>query len=239
HGLQLQVRRRHAQGFGGQLSYTLGKAMDDDSDVQLSRFATDARNFALDWGAADFDVRHRVVANWLWELPFFNRATGVTRSLLGGWQINGIVQYQTGYPFNVYTSAPYPNGDFNGDGVMNDRPNLPSYGVNPPSTSNEAYISGFIKAADFPRPQRMPGNLPRNAYRGPRYTTTDLSLFKSFALSRWQDARIQLRVEAFNVFNTVNLRLPGFNGDLNSGLFARATSTFPAREVQFALKVIY
>jgi hypothetical protein len=236
--LQLQLTRRHAAGFGAQIAYTLGKAMDDDSDIQTSRISTDARNLGIDWGASDFDVRHRVVANLTWELPWLRDASGLKGAVLGGWQLNGIFQYQTGYPFNIFTSATYPNGDFNGDGVQNDRPNLPSYGLNPPSTSNDAYMAGFLRASDFPRPQGVSGNLPRNAYRGPRYKTTDLSVFKNFRLG-WRDAKLQLRIEAFNVFNTVNLQLQGFAGDLTSGIFARATSAFAPRQVQVAAKVIY
>src|SRR4051794_7191978 len=80
----------------------------------------------LEWGPADFDVRHRVVANWLWEMPFLRDAGGLKASLLGGWQVNGVIQWQTGYPFSVTTSSPYPTGDYNGDGVNNDRPNTPT-----------------------------------------------------------------------------------------------------------------
>ncbi len=62
-------------------------------------------------------------------------------------------------------------------------------------------------AADFPRPDVL-GDLPRNAYRGPGFASTDLSLFKNFVLPKWRDAKIQFRFEVFNVFNRVNLRLP-------------------------------
>ena len=75
-----------------------------------------------------------------------------------------------------------------------------------PDTSQEAYINGLFTAADFPRPTVL-GTLPRNAYRGPRLASTDLSFFKDFQLSSAR-TKLQFRAEAFNVFNRVNLQRP-------------------------------
>ena len=128
-------------------------------------------------------------------------------ALLGGWQINGVTALQSGFPFNVNTNLSYAaGGDYNGDGVNNDRPNLPSFGLELPDTSEEAYRNGLFVAADFPRPDVL-GTLPRNAYRGPGFTSTDLSIFKDFRLPM-PGARFQVRVEAFNLFNRVNLQRP-------------------------------
>jgi len=235
HGLQLQLNKRYARGFTGQISYTLGKAWDDGSDVQVGGTPVDARALELEWGATDFDVRHRLVGNWLWELPFLKDRGGLTGALLGGWQINGITQYQTGFPFNVNTNAAYPRGDFNGDGVRNDRPNAPSFGTELPDNSNDAFIRGVFAASDFPQTGFVLGNLPRNAYYGPRFLSTDLSLFKNFRVR--DDWKIQFRAEAFNAFNNVNLRRP--EGNLANPNFGRSTQAFAAREIQFALKFIF
>jgi hypothetical protein len=210
--------------------------MDSGSDVQVGANPVDAHDLELEWAAADFDVRHRLVANWLWEIPFLRDTSGLKHSLLGGWQVNGVVQFQSGYPFTVNTNAPYPTGDFNGDGVNNDRPNMPSFGLTPPDTSQDAYINGLFKATDFPRPAVI-GDLPRNAYRGPHYKTMDLSFFKNFALPAGSDTRIQFRAEAFNLFSSANLDRP--NGNMAQATFGRSTRSFPAREIQFALKLIF
>jgi hypothetical protein len=233
---QFQLNKRFSKGFTGQISYTVGKAMDSGSDVQVGASPVDAHNLDLEWAPADFDVRHRFVANWLWEIPFLRNAEGLKGSLLGGWQINGVVQWQSGYPFSVNTSAAYPTGDYNGDGVQNDRPDTPSFGTTLPDTSQSAYINGLFKASDFPRPAVI-GNLPRNAYRAPNYKTMDLSLFKNFALGGGSARKIQFRAEAFNLLNDVNLDRP--NGNLASGTFGRSTRSFPGREIQFALKLIF
>ena len=233
--LQLQLNKRLSRGFTGQVSYTFGKAMDSGSDVQVGQLPVDARDLDLEWAYSDFDVRHRLVVNWLWELPFFRNDTGVKGALLGGWQINGITQLQSGFPFNVFTNASYPTGDYNGDGVGTDRPNLPSFGLELPNSSQDAYMTGLFTAADFPRPDVI-GTLPRNAYRGPGFASTDLSLFKDFKLP-WHDSRLQVRAEAFNAFNQVNLQRP--NGNMAQGTFGRSTQAFAARELQFALKLIF
>jgi hypothetical protein len=236
HGLQLQLNKRYARGFSGQVAYTMGKAMDDGSDVQVGGLPVDARALELEWGPADFDVRHRLAVNWLYELPFFRGRGGVSEALLGGWQINGVTALQSGFPINVFTSLSYAaGGDYNGDGVNNDRPNQPSFGLKLPNNSQQAYRDGLFAAADFPRPDVL-GNLPRNAYLGPGFSSTDFSLFKDFRLPT-RDARIQVRAEAFNLFNRVNLQRP--NGNMAQATFGRSTQSFAAREIQLAVKLIY
>lgn len=240
HGGQFQVTKRFSDGWMLQGSYTVGKAMDMGSDVQVAGFPVDARDLGREWGPADFDVRHRLVVSGLWELPFFREAGGVARSLLGGWQINGILSMQSGFPFNVFTSRTYGNGgDFNGDGVLNDRPNRPSFGLDPGDLDKQDYINGIFRASDFPITGFILGDLPRNAYRGPGFVSTDVSLFKSVLLVPARNIRLQVRAEAFNVFNRVNLRLRAAEGNLASGNFARATQSNPAREIQLALKLLF
>ena len=141
---------------------------------------------------------------------------------------------QSGFPFNVYTTAPFAaGGDYNGDGVNTDRPNTPSFGTDL-DASRDDYIAGLFTAADFPRPDVL-GDLPRNAYRGPGYASTDFSFFKNFLIT--DSTRVQFRFEMFNAFNRVNLRLP--EGRMNQGTFGRSTESFPAREIQFGLKFIW
>ncbi|MFN8061551.1 MAG: carboxypeptidase regulatory-like domain-containing protein [Vicinamibacterales bacterium] len=237
HGGQFQLTKRYSRGYSAQLSYTVGRARDNGSDVQVGGLPVDARDLELEWAATDFDVRHRFVANALWEVPFMRDATGWKRALLGGWQLNTIVALQSGFPFNVNTTRPYGSGgDFNGDGVNNDRPNLPTFGLDLANRSNDAYINGVFKASDFPTTGFVIGSLPRNAYRGPGYRSTDLSLFKNFQPVA-SGYTLQFRLEAFNAFNGVNLRNP--NGNLAQATFGRSTQSFPGREVQVALKFIW
>ena len=79
------------------------------------------------------------------------------------------------------------------------------------------------------------GNLSRNAFRGPAYKTVDLSLVKDTQL--WEKVNLQFRVEAFNLFNRVNLYNPV--GDMSSPAFGESVQAFPARQLQLGLKLIF
>jgi len=153
-----------------------------------------------------------------------------------GWQINGILSLQSGFPFTVFTNRPYASGgDYNGDGVNNDRPNLPSFGTDPGDLDNDDYINGVFQASDFPQTGFVLGDLPRNAYRGPGYASVDLSLVKNFQVTT--GTRFQFRAEMFNLFNRVNLQRPV--GNLASSQFGKSTQSFAAREIQFGFKFIF
>jgi hypothetical protein len=91
--------------------------------------------------------------------------------------------------------------------------NLPSFGTDLGGFSDEEWLDGVLTAADFPRPAvGQLGNLPRNAYYGPSYFSTDLSLFKNIKLPvGGRETMLQLRIEAYNVFNTLNLGNPNGN----------------------------
>jgi hypothetical protein len=231
-GLTVEVRRRYSRGFAFQAAYTLGKATD------TAGVWVDLNRPDLEEGPAGHDIRHRLAINQVFEIPV-NFGNAVVRHLIGGWQISTITVWQTGSPFDVSTSANYPNGDYNADGQNNDRPNTPAAGTDLGNPSQELWRSGVFAAADFPRPAPgTVGDLPRNVYRGPGYLNTDLSLVKRVAvpaLSR--DAGVQIRVEAYNLFNTVNLNNPVTN--LSSSLFGRVTSARPSREIQLGLRFTF
>lgn len=228
-GMTVQLRRRFDGGFALQAAYTLGKATDTAGvSVDLSRPD-------LERGPAGHDVRHRLAVNQVVEIPA-PWQNPVARHLLGGWQISSITVWQTGSPFGVFTSAPYPTGDYNADGQNNDRPNTPAFGTSLGNPSREQWLAGVFRAADFPRPAPgTVGDLPQNAFIGPGYLSTDLSLVKRVAIPAFgRDAAVQVRLETYNLFNTVNLNNPVNN--LSSGLFGRVTSARPSREIQLGVR---
>jgi hypothetical protein len=232
-GFTAQLMRRYAKGFSFQIAYTFGKATDTaGSSVEVTRPDVEK-------GPTDFDVRQRVAANVLWEIPGPTK-DGALKHILGGWQLNAVAVYQTGLPFSVLSWAGYPDGDFNADGTTGDRPNTPAWGDTKSGLSNDDFLKGIFQASDFPIPASgTVGTLGRNTFRGPRYFSTDLSVFKNVQLP-WFGARqstLQLRLEAFNVFNTVNLGNP--SNDLSDALFGRSTWARPSREIQLGLKFIF
>ncbi len=103
--LQITWNKRPSHGFGFGISYTFSQSMDDGSaqrDIIPNTY--DAHNL---WGQSDFDVRHIFIANYVYELPFFKGQNGLAGRALGGWQVSGIVQYQTGTPSSVAVGTDY------------------------------------------------------------------------------------------------------------------------------------
>lgn len=212
HGLATQVSRRYQRGFAFQLAYTLGKATDYSGNPQ------ELTDPGREKGPADYDIRHSVKWNMVWEIPFTSGVRGLDAAL-GGWQINTITVYQSGSPFNVTCGLAYPRCDFNADGQSGERVNLSRTDLGNPSQAQ--WLAGVLSAADYSLP--APGTLAtvgRNALRGPSYFNTDVSLFKNVRLpwSAGRKATTQLRLEVFNVFNKAQLSNPvGATQDGNFG----------------------
>jgi hypothetical protein len=178
------------------------------------------------------------------------------RSILGAWQLNGIVALQSGQPFTPFHSSAFPAGDFDADGVNNDRPNTPSTGntipsersswVNPgagpfkiPTTNSTGIPSTAEKLAFFGRPANGTiGTLGRNTFDGPGFANTDFSVYKNFPLAGLnEEAKLQFRFEFFNAFNRVNFWQP--EPRLNNAQFGRPIQTFDARQIQLGVKFIF
>jgi hypothetical protein len=222
-GLQVWLNRRFSERLSYSVAYTWSHAL---SDVPLTSFTTgttDPFNYHLDYGDADLDRRHQLVANAVYVLPSVKQRWGkAADEVLGGWQLNTIVTYLGGIPLDVYTAV---NPNYLGLGATPSnggfRPNLvpgvPIYlGGNDPTQ--------YLNPAAFalPAPGTF-GNLSRGLVRQPSIKNVDFSLNKNFALT--ERYRLQLRAEFFNLFNR-----PNFNGFgnlvFNSFAFCnRTTST--------------
>jgi outer membrane receptor protein involved in Fe transport len=252
HGLAMQATKRFSRNYTAQFAYTFSRSIDADSEpfgggAGELQGVMEVSNVRLDRALSAFDANHRFTANFLWEMPFFSDSAGLKRALLGGWQWNGIVSLQSGFPFTVVTSD-----DYNLDGVFTDRPNaikqLPRViGIGPKSFLNGAFgpISGW---GDLfrPAPAGTNGTLGRNTFRGPGFNSVDFSLLKSFRTPMFgrEDAAWEFRAEAFNVFNRVNLRPPSnslgaystASGRWSNVNFGLSTASFDARQIQLALR---
>ncbi|MEX2271383.1 MAG: TonB-dependent receptor [Vicinamibacterales bacterium] len=217
HGFSLQLQRRYSGGFAFQSVYTLGFAKDGDGTAMI------VERPELDYGWADGDVRHRVAMNFVWEIPY-RPSHRILKAVLGGWQLNGLAILQSGAPFTVICSFAYPRCDFNADGVNNDRVNLPGFGTDFGSPTQAEWFAGVLNAADFPLPaQGEVANQERNAFRGPGFRNADLSLVKNFPMAIGaRGSTLQMRLEAFNAFNWVNLNNPVTA--VNNPSFGRVTS---------------
>jgi hypothetical protein len=237
-------------------SFTWAKAL-GNSEQQLESAGTgntvanvqNIYNLAAERGPSSYDVKMVDVTSFVYQLPFGKgRQYGanwnpVVDTLLGGWELNTINTAQTGLPVNVqYT----PNGNFDVTGRINDFRGL---SVIRPNLAGDAYAgrvndsSGtpllFNRAAfQIPTDPGKPfGNLGRNALRGPNFWQWDLSVDKTFGIPYREGMGLQFRSEFFNVLNHTNFGIP--NPNVSSASFGQVTNTFPARQIQLALKLIF
>ena len=178
----------------------------------------------LDYGYAGFDVRHRLIFAGIWELPIARNATGATRTWLGGWQFNWIFTARTGYPFTLYDCtnglglcmrAEDPTGISKSatSGAATSNPNeFNLLDLTPIAGAVGGYVNPLTGNSDFgPYPADM---TKRNAFRGPGAWNVDASLSKRF---RFGDRyAVQLRFEAYNLFNHANMYANTGNADISS-----------------------
>ena len=121
--------------------------------------------------------------------------------------------------------------------MTNDRPNAPAGGTNLGSPSQDEWLAGVLNAADFGKPEAgAVGSLGRNAYRGPKYNNLDFSFFKNLPLPWFgsRNSNVQIRIEVFNLFNTVNFNNPVAN--IANTAFGRVQSQRAAREIQLGAR---
>ncbi|HWQ52497.1 MAG TPA: TonB-dependent receptor [Bryobacteraceae bacterium] len=252
-GLAVQVQKRFSKGYTAQVAYTFSRSIDADSEpfgggAGETQGVMEVSNIRLDRGLSAFDATHRLAANFLWELPLLRSAAPVLRSTLGGWQVNGIVSLQSGFPMTVTTSE-----DYNLDGLFTDRPNAIAAIGGKVADGPHDFLRGAFGDASrqatlfAPAAPGTNGNLGRNTFRGPGFANVDFSVLKNFRMPWFgaDESSWEFRAEFFNIFNRVNLREPASLslGAFNAGTglwgnpsFGMATSSFEARQVQLALR---
>jgi hypothetical protein len=240
-GLQIEATRRFKQGLSYGFAYTLSKAMDNNSGPR-DRFI-DVFNQGLNWGKSGNDTRHIAVINFIWEMPFFTRSQSrLVRTALGGWQISGVQQFQTGTPFTVQRSD-----DYLGIGSTNDKPwNLNGTPERPQKFSDSAADSNYWFSptvngqpwATRPANGTFP-NQNRNSidFNNVGFQNWNLALFKQFQMTERHG--VQFRFEAFNWINHPNWGGAAGGGvDTNptSSTFGKVSSKGSERQLQLSLR---
>ncbi len=259
HAMTAELRRGLSRGFSLQVNYRWSKWIDTSSDTSTGQFQDNSEpgKGAQDIGCLHcerarslFDIPHRLAGVLLWTPAGIGNAGGLLRLASRDWQVSAIISAQSGRPFSVWNGAPSNlvngrnlGGDFNLDGGggavgggFYDRPNAPAPGAIATSFRRSNFLSGLFPASAFPAPAPGEnGTLGRNTFRGPRFTTLDLSLSRGFSLT--EKIQLQFRFEAFNSLNNVNLFLP--NADLSLASFGRSTQAHDARTVQGSLRLSF
>ena len=249
-GLSARFEHRFSKGLYFLNSFTWSHAM-GDSEQALEYYSTNTaanpqniQNLHQEFGPTSFDVKLINVTSIVYDVPFgkgrqyFSNMNVVLDEILGGWQMNAINTANTGTPVNVYY-APSTANDVTGlsaeyRGETFQRPNV-SGGAQGQSTAQSllTYFNGYTFTTP---PANAPfGNLGRNAFRAPGLEQWDLGISKNFRLT--EGIRLQFRGEFFNVLNHTNFGLP--NQTSTSSAFGTITSTYPARQIQFGLKLLF
>ncbi|MGB8851123.1 MAG: TonB-dependent receptor [Candidatus Acidiferrales bacterium] len=243
HSLQASMTRRyHAMYF--QAAYTFSRSIDEVSNdtTAFNTVINDQTNLHDSRGLSDFDRTHRLIASYVYALPFFSKASGFEHAALGGWSINGIVIFQSGRPFTVIDSE-------GGSTYTPIGPDQSTASIAPGFNAQSAYTAGSIgsrvnqyinPAAFIPAPVVGPdgstgyGTLGRNIFRGPFEQNWDFSIAKMFTIKESQ--KIEFRTEFFNLWNHPNFSNPTYV-DVSGPNFGEITSMAGTpRVIQFALR---
>jgi Carboxypeptidase regulatory-like domain len=239
HSLQIAWNRHFANGLAFGLAYTLSKSTDDGSNQR--DVIPDTYNAHFLWGPSEFDTRHIFAFNYLYQLPFYKNQTNLTGKALGGWQISGIVQYQTGQPCSVAHATDYVGVglDSNFSCGVNGQYWVKNGNVTYPKTFGTTG-QWFSATGVFTAPPAGTFNTQnvRNIIYQPGFQNWNVGLFK--VIPATERVRFQFRAEAFNIWNHPNWGGSsggGVNFDPLSSSFGRVTSKGSERNIQLSLKV--
>jgi hypothetical protein len=248
HSLQATLSRRWGAGYF-QGAYTFSRSTDATSsgNTALNTAFNDESDLKFSRGLSDYDRTHRLTVSYRYELPFFNAATGMKRTLLSEWAISGITIFQSGTPFSVTDAS--AGSAYLGPGLASATLGgslAPGGSVGAGTTSGDIHdrINGYLNRDNFDfAPPAYPGagvtafgNLGRNIYRGPFQQNWDFSLIKNFRLTERQTLRFT--ADFFNIWNHPNFGNP-VQTDVSfpAGSFALINSTVGTpRLIQFQLR---
>jgi hypothetical protein len=247
-GLSVRFERRFSHGLYFLNSFTWSKSLGDTEQALESGSGyyvanpQNIYNLKAERGPSSLDVAFVNTTTLVYQLPFGKgRKLGtnwnpVLNAVLGGWEVNTIHTANTGTPLDV-TYTPGAANDVTGRipdyrGVAEMRPNVAPNPGAAPDTINH-YYSGY--AFSIPPASAPFGNAGRNAFRGPDFWQWDLGVNKFFPIR--ERLRVQFRSEFFNILNHTNLYIPDSN--ISDAAFGTIRATFPARQIQFALKLLF
>ncbi len=229
--LSAQLQRRYAQGLTLLVAYTYSHSLDDIGSLQ------DPYNLPASYASSDFDVKHRLVSSFTYELPFgkgkpfASHINPVASAAISGWQMNGIFVYQTGIPFTVTTSK-----DISNTGASN------FANINPgvdPHVSSPSALEWFNTAAfndTNPAGTYAYGTSSRNLLRSDGPVNLDLGVYRR--VNVYRETYLQFRFEVYNLLNHPTFSSPVTN--FEAGNFGQVTSISNSpRQTQFAVKYVF
>ncbi|HXM68192.1 MAG TPA: carboxypeptidase regulatory-like domain-containing protein [Candidatus Acidoferrum sp.] len=239
-GVVLSAAHNFTGGFQFQASYTYSHALDEISNNSLNPFGLNSATNVdvvtplnpanirqLNYGNADYDVRHSFVMNYVWSDAFRHLTARGPNALVKGWTFSGTIFKHTGFPYSIYSSNETSKlqGSLFGSGSpatttavlanVIGTPNI-NCGSAAAQLANPCYT-----AANFADPTTSFGNQRRNQFRGPGYFDTDFDVEKGFAIPKWESAQFSIGARFFNFFNHPNFAFP--NTNIDSAQFGQIT----------------
>ncbi|HLY60698.1 MAG TPA: carboxypeptidase regulatory-like domain-containing protein [Terriglobia bacterium] len=221
HSLQVAWNRHFSGGYAFGVAYTFAHSMDDGSNQR--DVLPDTYNAHMMWGPSEFDAHHILAINYLYQLPFYRgQQRGFAAKALGGWQISGITQFQTGLPCSVAAATDYAGVGLDanyGCGVNGEYWN--QTGV-PKIIGTFGNTGKWFDTSVFSKPAAGTFNLSnvRNDIYQPGFQNWNMGLFKTVPIN--ERFRFQFRAEAFNVWNH-----PNWGGAAGGGVqFSPTSGTF-------------
>jgi len=240
--LQAKIERRFAKGFYLLNSFTYSKALDNASGHLEVQNGDDSRvlfsQLQQNKAVSGYNQKFNNTLTFVWDLPFGkgrgmgSNWGGVTDAVLGGWRVTQITTITSGTPVNLRYS-PVTRQQVASQGTY--RPNV----VGEVKTPNGEWFNylNLNSVVIVPTAESNPfGNAGRNTVVGPGFYQTDLGLHKAFPLPK-EGWNIEFRAEFFNLTNKTNFNTP--EGNRSSNNFGTINSTAPARQAQFALKLVF
>jgi Carboxypeptidase regulatory-like domain/TonB-dependent Receptor Plug Domain len=241
--LQTTLTRQFSHGLSFQVNYTWAHAIDDASDAfrpqqNQTVFPANSNELHREKGNSSFDVRNRVVFNYVAELPFGRGKerlnSGIVGRLLEGWSWSGIGTFQSGFPFEIFESGV----DSDGTGATQ----RASFSTTPtivPVTAPITQTGPNVGLFTFPL-FGGPGNVHRNSFYGPAYKNFDMVIAKNTKIT--ERFTVEFRSEYYNLLNHPNFNQP--DNFINDSIFGQSTSqvgrndlTTGARQLQFGMKL--
>jgi Carboxypeptidase regulatory-like domain/TonB dependent receptor len=251
--LQVRLEKRYSHGLQYEAAYTFAHALDNASSASLGSVNNgdfqDQRYPNQNYSNADFDVRHRFVFSYVYDLPFgrgrafAKGASGVVNQILGNWQMTGVFSAATGNYYTATDIVPVSNADCGGTvGYYCSRPTLVG---NPNATPCVQGTLFNTCAFAHNMAQGTFGDAPRNDIKGPGYKTWDTSLVKQFPIN--ESKHLEFRAEFFNLLNHVNYLFGQFGAisaeptplELGQGGFGLPLAARDPRQIQLALKFYF
>jgi hypothetical protein len=228
----VEVRRQFVNQFDLLASYTYSKLLDNNLGNGENVYADTGSNVVQNWdnlkaekAVSTSNLPQRLIVSGNYTLPFGRTGSRLYRETVGGWQANGIFTAESGNVISVTANAPAYGGS---------RPNI----VGKPSVSNPTRLNWLNKAAFANIPAFTYGNAPRNlpSTRSQAYVNLDAALAKDFYFS--QEMALNLRFEAFNLFNSTTFGNPDSNiNDTNFGQITTLRTGTAPRVLQFGARL--